>query len=205
MRLRARLMAPLSILWQHDIVLEMKDDLSDRLARNVKQLRQARGLTQQQIAKISGLPRATCANLESGTANPTLGVLHRLALALSVSLEELIATPRADVKHYPRGTLPARHRGRVEVRTLLPDQLPATLAERLELPSGDRLVGVPHTPGTREYLTCETGRIELVAAGETWQLEEGDVVVFRGDQRHSYFNPGRKTAIGYSFVLLHPG
>jgi transcriptional regulator with XRE-family HTH domain len=183
----------------------MSDVLSDRLAKNVKQLRQARGLTQQQIAKISGLPRATCANLESGTANPTLGVLHRLALALGVSLEELIATPRADVKHFPKGTLPARHRGRIEVRSLLPEQLPSTLAERLELPPGERLVGVPHTPGTREYLTCESGEIELVAAGETFRLAEGDVVVFRGDQRHSYFNPGRKLAIGYSFVLLLSG
>lgn len=181
------------------------DELSDRLARNVRQLRQARGLTQQQIAKISGLPRATCANLESGSANPTLGVLHRLALALGVSLEELIATPRADVKHFPRGSLPTRQRGGVEIRSLLPENLPATVAERLELPSGARLIGVPHTPGTREYLSCESGRIELVAAGETWQLAEGDVVVFRGDQRHSYLNPGKKTAIGYSFVLLQPG
>ena len=179
--------------------------LSDRLAKNVKQLRQARGLTQQQVAKISGLPRATCANLESGSANPTLAVMHRLALALGVSLEELIATPRADVKHYPKGSLPIRQRGRIQVRSLLPENLPATVAERLELPPGERLIGVPHTPGTREYLTCESGRIELVAAGETWQLAEGDVVVFRGDQRHSYLNPGKKTAIGYSFVLLTPG
>jgi transcriptional regulator with XRE-family HTH domain len=180
------------------------DQLADRLSKNVKQLRQARGLTQQQVAKLSGLPRATCANLESGSANPTLSVMHRLALALGVSLEELIATPRADVKHYPRGSLPARRRGGIVVRSLLPEQLPATLAERLELPPSERLVGVPHTPGTREYLTCETGQIELVAAGETWHLSPGDVVVFRGDQRHSYFNPGKKTAVGYSFVLLHP-
>ena len=32
----------------------------------------------------------------------------------------------------------------------------------------------PHTPGTREYLTCISGRIELVASGERWQLEPGD-------------------------------
>src|SRR5690606_23210016 len=115
------------------------------------------------------------------------------------------ATPRADVKHYPRGSLAIRQRGRVQVRSLLPDQLPATVAERLELPASERLIGVPHTPGTREYLTCESGQIELVAAGETWRLSEGDVVVFRGDQRHSYFNPGKKTAIGYSFVILQPG
>jgi quercetin dioxygenase-like cupin family protein len=66
------------------------------------------------------------------------------------------------------------------------------------------MVGVPHTPGTREYLTCEKGKIILVAASEKWELSEGDVVVFRGDQRHSYTNAGDKTAIAYSVVLLAP-
>jgi len=28
------------------------------------------------------------------------------------------------------------------------------------------------------------------------------VVVFRGDQRHSYHNPGRSPAVGYSVVVL---
>jgi quercetin dioxygenase-like cupin family protein len=78
------------------------------------------------------------------------------------------------------------------------------LLERIQLPPGERLVGVPHTPGTREYLTCEVGLIELVASGEAFRVEPGDVVVFRGDQRHSYSNPGREPAVGYSVVMLEP-
>lgn len=182
----------------------VSSDLPTRLSDNVKQLRAARGLTQAQMAKLSGLPRATWAHLESGGANPTLAVLHAVALALGVPIEELIAEPRADVKHYAQGTLPSRLRGSVTVRSLLPDNVPGTMMERLELPPGARLVGVPHTPGTREYLTCEKGEIELTASGESFRLSPGDVVVFRGDQRHSYGNPGRKIAVGYSFVLLVP-
>lgn len=64
------------------------------------------------------------------------------------------------------------------------------------------MVGVPHTDGTTEYLTCESGRIVLVASGETYTLDPGDVVVFRGDQRHSYANEAGKLAVGYSFVVL---
>lgn len=154
------------------------------------------------MAKLSRLPRATWANLESGAANPTLSVLHRVAGALGVSLEELIATPRADVKHYPKGSLPSRRRGDVEVSSLLPDEIPGMLIERLEIPRGARLVGVPHTPGTREYLSCETGEIELVASGESFRLSAGDVAVFRGDQRHSYTNRGASVAVGYSVVVL---
>ena len=182
----------------------MDDELAGRLARNVKELRQARGLTQVQMAKVSGLPRATWSNLESGAANPTLSVLHKVALALQVSLEEIIARPRSGAKHYPKGTLPTRTRGETRISSLLPDKIPGMLIERLELPPGARLIGVPHTPGTREYLTCEAGVIELVASGDAWRVDQGDVVVFRGDQRHSYANPTRSRSVGYSVVMLEP-
>jgi quercetin dioxygenase-like cupin family protein len=66
------------------------------------------------------------------------------------------------------------------------------------------MTGVPHTPGTREYLTCETGHLVLTASGEKFELEPGDVVVFRGDQRHAYANPGPSVAVGYSVVVLAP-
>lgn len=182
----------------------MSEELSGRLGRNVRQLRQARGLTQQQMAKLSGLPRATWANLESGDGNPTLTVLHAVAMAFQVSLEEIVAEPRASAKLYRRGTLPTRLRGNVQVSSLLPDKVPGMQIERLELPVGGRMVGVPHTAGTREYLTCETGELELIASGESFMMQEGDVVVFRGDQRHSYVNRGKKTAVGYSVVMLRP-
>ncbi len=178
------------------------EELSSRLGRNVKQLREARGFTQQRLAELAGIPRATWAHLESGTANPTLTVLRRVARALEVSLEELVCPPRAACQFYPRGSLPSRTQGQALVRKLLPDAIPGMEIERIELPAAGHMTGVPHTPGTREYLICEAGTLVLVAAGERWQLEPGDVIAFRGDQRHSYSNPGRTPAIGYSVVAL---
>ncbi len=181
---------------------ESTGDAAARLGRNVRHLREARGLTQAQLARTVGIPRATWANVESGAANPTLAVLDRVAAAFQVSLEELVAEPRAEARHYPRGTLPEKLRGPVRVRKLLPDPIPGTDIDRFELPPRSRMVGVPHTPGTREYLTCESGEIVLVASGERYSLGAGDVVVFRGDQRHSYENPGAKVAVAYSIVLI---
>jgi transcriptional regulator with XRE-family HTH domain len=182
----------------------MELELPSRLGRNIRQLRGARGLTQQQMAKLSGLPRATWANLESGAGNPTLSVLHRVASALQISIEELISPPRSSARLYPRGTLPERRPGAVSVRKLLPDPIPGTEVDRLELAPTARLTGIPHTPGTREYLTCESGEISLLVAGERWRLTPGDVVAFRGDQKHSYLNEGGKPAVAYSVVILAP-
>jgi transcriptional regulator with XRE-family HTH domain len=178
--------------------------LSSRLGRNIRQLRESRGLTQEQMAKVSGIPRATWGHLESGAANPTLSVLHRVAAALQVPIEELTAEPRASCRYYPRRSLAVRRQGDAELRKLLPDPIPGMLIDRMEIPPGGRMTGVPHMPGTREYLTCESGQIRLAVAGEQWTLAAGDVVVFRGDQRHSYGNPGTRPAVGYSVVLLAP-
>lgn len=176
--------------------------LSSRLAANIRQLREARGFTQGQMAGLSGIPRATWGHLESGEANPTLSVLDRVATALQVPLEELTSAPRASGRLYKKETLASRKQGDGVVRKLLPDAIPGMLIERMEIPPRGRITGVPHMPGTREYLTCESGEILLAAGGEQWRLAAGDVVVFKGDQRHSYTNPGSRTAIGYSVVLL---
>lgn len=180
-------------------------DVSGRLALNVKQLREARAMTQDQIARLAGVPRATWANLESGAANPTLSVLRRAAGALQVTIEELLSAPRAAARLYPKDTIPTRTPGQALVKKLLPDAIPGMEIDRLEIAPRGRMTGVPHTEGTREYLTCESGEIEVIVSGERFRLTVGDVVVFRGDQRHSYHNPGDRKAIGYSVVVLARG
>jgi transcriptional regulator with XRE-family HTH domain len=154
------------------------------------------------MAKTAHMPRATWANLESGAANPTLAVLDRVATAFQVTIEELIAAPRSEARHYSKASLQTKVRGGVSVRKLLPDPIPGMEIDRLLLPSNAKMTGVPHTPGTREYLACEAGELVLVASGEEYRLAAGDVVAFRGDQRHSYVNAGGKPVIAYSVVVI---
>ena len=182
----------------------MLEKLSANLAANIRELREARGLSQQVASKMAGIPRPTWANLESGSANPTLAVVVRVASALQISIEELLAPPRSTGRLYASSELPSRTRNRVVVRQLLPDPIPGIAVERMEFAPGALMVGVPHTRGTREYLTCESGEVSLTASGETWSLTPGDVVVFRGDQKHSYRNPGTARSVAYSVVLLAP-
>jgi transcriptional regulator with XRE-family HTH domain len=176
--------------------------LAARLAANVRHLREARGLTQQQMARLAGLPRATWGHVETGAANPTLAVLDKVATALQVPIEELTAEPRTTGRLYAKQALRERRQGDGTVRQLLPDPIPGVLIDRMQIPAGGRIAGVPHMPGTREYFTCESGTFAVAVAGDQWTVEPGDVLVFQGDQRHSYRNPGRTAAVGYSVVLL---
>jgi transcriptional regulator with XRE-family HTH domain len=183
----------------------MSDDRTSNLAANVRRLREARGASQQQMARLAEMPRATWASLESGSANPTLSVLTRVAASLQVSIEELVGPPRTACRLLPAAEAPVRRRQGATLRPLLPESIPGIEISRLELPPGGHLSGIPHTPGTREYLTCEQGRIELVASGERWELGPGDALVFRGDQRHSYHNlDGRRACVAISVVCFAP-
>ena len=182
----------------------MSDPSATHLAANVRRLREERGLSQQRMAGLSGVPRPTWASLESGSANPTLAVLSKAAAALQVSIEELIGPPRTACQFFPAAEAVIKKRGDAKVRQLVPEALPGLDIVRMEIAPGGSMQGTPHTPGTREYLTCESGVVELAAAGELYRLKPGDALVFRGDQRHSYRNPTRRPSVAISVVAFAP-
>ncbi len=160
-------------------------------------------MSQQQVADLSGIPRPTWASLETGTANPTLTVLNKAASALNVSIEELVGPPRSEFVFVRADKVRQRKRQDAVLRPLVPEALPGLEISRTELAPGGRMVGVPHTAGTREYLTCERGKVVLIAGGEHHTLNEGDMLVFRGDQRHSYLNPDkRRESVSISVVCF---
>ena len=123
------------------------DDSGAHLAANVRRLREARGLSQAQMARLAGLPRPTWASLEAGGANPTLGVLARTAAALSVSIEELIGPPRTAARRFAAGEVPERRRQGIAS---------ALLQRLLELTKDDSLRGY-----TLEVRVSNLGAIRL--------------------------------------------
>lgn len=181
-----------------------QDLLSQNLALNIINMRKKRKMTQSALAKISGLPRSTLASMECGMGNPSLQNLARVAEALHVSFEELLATPRSSVKLIRKEEIPTnkRAKGSVLVYKLLPDAIPGMAIDRVELEPGARMGGIPHSTGTKEYLHCVEGQITVAVNGEAFELRTGDVLAFPGESAHSYLNHGSKKAVGISVVTL---
>jgi transcriptional regulator with XRE-family HTH domain len=65
------------------------------VARNIRRLRVARGLSQEALAVDAEIDRTYVSRLERGLENPSVAVLERLAKALSANIEELFKVPRA--------------------------------------------------------------------------------------------------------------
>jgi transcriptional regulator with XRE-family HTH domain len=65
------------------------------VARNIRRLRVAKGLSQEVLAVDAEIDRTYVSRLERGLDNPTVAVLEKLARALSASIEDLFRVPRA--------------------------------------------------------------------------------------------------------------
>jgi transcriptional regulator with XRE-family HTH domain len=61
-----------------------------QLGMRLRRLRQAKGLTQDALAKNARITRVYVNNLEAGKYDPTIGVAKRIAKALGVPVTELL-------------------------------------------------------------------------------------------------------------------
>jgi transcriptional regulator with XRE-family HTH domain len=57
----------------------------------VRQLRKERGLSQERLAAAAGIDRAYMGGLERGQRNPSLTTVERIAVALDMSISEVLA------------------------------------------------------------------------------------------------------------------
>ncbi len=61
------------------------------LSKNLKKLREQKGLSQDRLAKLADIANNTIIKIEQGeNVNPTLDTLKKLAKALDISIEKLV-------------------------------------------------------------------------------------------------------------------
>lgn len=61
------------------------------LAKNIRQLRLKKGLSQEKLARLADISNATLIKIEVGVAKePTITTVTKIATALEVSIDELV-------------------------------------------------------------------------------------------------------------------
>lgn len=71
-------------------VFETREESARRIAGRVRARRKKRGLTQQQLADLTGIRRPNIARLEGGAHAASLETLERLAAALETTVVDLV-------------------------------------------------------------------------------------------------------------------
>jgi transcriptional regulator with XRE-family HTH domain len=174
----------------------------------LQKIRQKRGLTLEDLSRAAGVSKSMLSQIEREKANPTIAVAWRLANALGIGIEELLAgeTQEVETIHilepHETPTLPGNHAGYI-LKILGPMEL-AGKYEWYELtlaPQGE-LVSHPHDPGTTEYLTLLHGAAEVEVDGLKKKLKAGGTARYQADRTHAIRNTG-KTEAKALLVVIH--
>ena len=178
------------------------------IGARVKQERQARRWTLDQLAETAGVSRRMVVNVEQGAANPSVGTLLRLSNALGVGLPALVEPPASpDVRVVRAGEGAALWTGEAGGRgVLVAGTAPPDVVELWDwtLNAGEEHVSEAHTAGTKELLQVHDGSVSLRVGEQTVSLDVGDAVGFHSDVPHSYSNAGDHP-VRFSLAVFQPG
>lgn len=178
---------------------------ASKLGPRVAAARKQAGLTLDALARASGVSKATLSQIERNCANPSLSVLYRVAMALSVPVAQLLGEEgaQATLEVVEAGD---PHRKMFTNQACNGRQLNPSWLDKewefyeLDFPKGGKLESQPHHPGTREMLTIVAGRVRVVCGGKSLDLKPGDTALYSADVAHAIENIGKEPASVYLTV-----
>jgi transcriptional regulator with XRE-family HTH domain len=161
--------------------------IRNAVAETLRRLRTVRGLSLSDLARASGVAKATLSGLETGAANPTLETLWALSAALGVSLGELVEPP------LPSMTVVRAQEGTVVRGDSVIGRLVSTFeagAIRHEVfhcsVLRKRQISPAHARGVTEHLLVTSGRLRVGPVGEPVELGPGDFLRMSPAWPHLY-------------------
>ena len=152
------------------------DYLSHNISINLRRIRQSKSMSLEQAAEQTGVSKSMLAQIEKGTANPSLGVLGKITSGLRIEFQRLIETPREDfclVK--PETLVPTKEiEGQYRVWTCFPYE-DTRLVEiyRIDVEPGGVYMSGAHGENTREYLTVTDGELTVECRGHVHRAAGG--------------------------------
>lgn len=167
-----------------------------RLGAAIRALRRVRGLTLVRLAEATDLSHPFLSKIERGLAQPSLGSLRRIALALETSPIELIAAgdetdaaARVEI-HRIADPEPMADFARTPTRMLASGDRPF---HPMRLESRQRRPGAYVRHREDEFLYVLAGDVRVDLDGEVHALGAGDSVYFRGGVAHRWWSGDGRT------------
>ncbi len=169
--------------------------LQELLAANLRRLRIARHLSLSELARATGMSKATLSGIENARANPTIETLAMLADALRVSIGELLEELTLGEMRIVRATKHARRPQDGIARRLLDGLAPSGSIDVSELafPARHFHEAQPLARGSRAHLYVIDGKLIAGPVERSTELGAGDYASFPADAPH-LFETGREGA-----------
>jgi transcriptional regulator with XRE-family HTH domain len=179
-------------------------DLNQRIARRVRELRAAGGLSLEALAQQTGVSRSMISLIERAECSPAAVVLDKLAAGLNVPLASLFAAsvetnlasngPVARQAEQPQWQDPASGYRR---RSVSPAGVPQPMQiTEIHFPPKARVAFETGPRETRVYqqIWLLAGAIDVTVGSEQHRLREGDCLAMQLDAPTMFYNPASKPA-----------
>ncbi len=172
------------------------------IGERVQKLREAQGLTQQEVCKLAGLEISQLQAYEEGSAVPSVGVVINLSRILGSKFEGLLhggGTVSESITICRSGTSYGGQQGNTEqgyaYGTLT---RPGTVGHVMEpfMLSFDPQApkGAPITHDGQEFVYVVEGVVELFYDGKNYQLKKGDSAYLNSSLSHRFHGLGDSPA-----------
>jgi transcriptional regulator with XRE-family HTH domain len=186
------------------------DEVSTQVCDRVRDLRRKKGWTLEQLSAACGVSRSMLSQIERNEANPTLGIVHRIAQAFGVSLGSFVDVPHAttniDVIRRDDRSHHFRSEKDIRIRTLSPLHLEKDVEfYEIALHPKGVLKSAPHFNGTREFLTVQQGTVRLTSGDDQIELHKGDSAHYPADVPHMIENVGDEEVIAFLVDIYRQG
>lgn len=178
----------------------------EHFAKRLRELRQAKGWSLDDLSKASEVSRSMLSEIERGHAIPTIAVAWRIAHSLGVSLNDLLDVPNAvspiQVIRADDRTYIYRSDELCTIRTLSPLHLEKDVEiYTIRLAPKGELRSQPHYRGTREFLTVTKGKVKIEINNESAILSMGDSATYPADRQHAIMNIANSEAQLFLVVI----
>ncbi|MBM0228453.1 MULTISPECIES: XRE family transcriptional regulator [Micromonospora] len=166
--------------------------VTSAVARQVRELRAARGWSFEELAGRSGVSKGMLVQIEGARTNPSIGTLCRVADAFGVNIAHLLEpAEERTVRITAAGEAPVLWRGEHGgAAQLLSGLGEPDLVELWDwrLQPGETHHSPDHPRGTREVLHVLTGTATVVVDGVAHVVRAGETIEFHADRGHGYRN-----------------
>jgi transcriptional regulator with XRE-family HTH domain len=155
----------------------------------LRAVREARGVSQRELARRSGISNATISQIESNTVNPSVGALKRILDAVPMPMSDFFADegPSADPVFYRAGDMMEIGRGGVSYRQVgrdLSGKALQLIHERYEAGAQSGRIRLRHEG--EEVGLVLSGQLEVTVGDRRSVLGPGEAYYFRSSEPHRF-------------------
>lgn len=182
------------------------DTINLIVSRNIKQIRQEKDLSLEELSKLSGVSKSMLAQIERGNGNPSLSTLWKIANGMMVPFNSLVSQPRAPYEVVRLSDIDPIIEGNTKLKNYVVfpgDENQNFSIYYIEVQPGYGWDSDTHMRGTIEFITVFCGKLQLKIGEDLFQLGCGESIRFRADSYHSYYNAGDETLIFHN-ILFNP-